>query len=338
MMPTRRDALLAFPLLGTTTHGTAQPPAAGQSKRIGILGISRRPYYPLVQFPFVATLVKKGWIPGKNLAVEAVYADGDVERLPELADDLVRKGLDIIVTSGLVSTVAAARATRTVPILFRKASTPVEVGLIDSFARPGRNATGIAASGVDVSSKRLQFLREIVPNAKRLSWLVGSRSTFIETVSGGRWDVAAAIEAASRGVGFEIRWHTTTQGKDLDAVLGDAVAWGAQALSVTWWPGDDFPNRLAALALRHRLPSACIEVENVEAGALLSFADARSGESLLDARFIDMVDSILRGAKPGELPVERPNLYELALNLNTARALRLTIPSSILVRADVVIE
>ena len=282
---------------------------------------------------------QKGWILGENLLREATYTDGRFDDLARLAEKLVRKRVDVILTFDDQTTVAVARATRTIPIVFVGSAFLVERGLIDSDARPGRNVTGVTIyPGSEIGYKRLGFLREPVPTAKRLSWIADTSWYSLETVAGGRFDLPAVLEADAKRLGFETRFHVFRTPQDVDVVFGDIVAWRAQAVLAYDLPASARPH-VAELLLRHRLPSAFYVRENVEAGGLLSYgAAARTESGYFTARLADYIDRILRGTPPAELPVERQRRYELVLNMKTANALGLTIPQSLLLRADEVIQ
>ena len=212
---------------------------------------------------------------------------------------------------------------------------PVEQGLIDTFARPGHNVTGIASyTGIEVTNKRLEFLREIVPAAKRLSWIWPSASLSLETVAGGRVNMVPVIEAAAKKLGFESKFHPIRGVQNLESVFSDIAAWHAQAIIGT---SNVAPQEFAELALRHLLPSAFLDRENVMARGLLYGVADSEWTSLLGRR-AEYVDRVLRGARPADLPVERPSRYELVINRKTATALDLTIPQSLLLRADEVIR
>jgi putative tryptophan/tyrosine transport system substrate-binding protein len=335
----RRDALLALPLLCGAPGVRAQAPKAGPPKRMGVLNAGFEPQMPGPQRPFYLALREKGWILGDNLEVEPAFADGKIERVQGLAEELVRKRVDVILVIGDFASVIAARATRTIPIVFTFVLFPVEQGLIDSFARPGRNVTGRSEfAGVEVTLKRLQLLREAAPNAKRLSWLSGGTSPI--TVSGAVWDLRPMLEATAKDMGFETRFHDWSALPEIDAIFGDVTAWRAQAVTAgTGWVFDG-RQRVAELALRHRLPSAFMFRQVVEAGGLLSYGAVQSQAETANAtrQIAGYVDRILRGTPPAELPVERPNRYELVINMKTANALGLTIPQSLLLRADEVIQ
>lgn len=191
-------------------------------------------------------------------------------------------------------------------------------------------------AGLEVSTKRLEFLREVAPAAKRLSWILDSHME--DTVDGSRFDLRPLIEETARSIGYEVKFHFIQSAKDVDAVFAEILAWRAQVLMV----GASVPiynerSRIAEFALRHRLPSASVMEQFALAGGLLSY-HAKDLMTVNTARSADYVNRIFRGARPADLPVERPSRYELVINLKTVKATSLKIPQSILLRADRVIE
>ena len=341
-MPTRRRIVKALPLLLLASGPKAQAPRTGPPKRVGVLNFGNDPGAEARKSAASSAdweaLRLKGWTLGQNLLVERVYANGNKERLRQLAEALVHKRVDVILAFGPSEAVAAARATRTIPILFADSYFPIEQGLIDSYARPGRNVTGFALFvELDMSHKRLEYLREIVPDAKRLAWLsLGGRTFSAETVSGGRFDAIPLRDAAAKTLGFEARFYTLQSPAEIEVVFRDLVSWRAQAIAVG---GELFEPRqvVADLALRHRLPGAFGFSEHVDAGGLLSYTMLDTPET--DARrFAEYLDSLLRGTRPADLPVEGPDLFELVINMKTANALGLTVPKSLQLRADRIIR
>lgn len=339
----RRDSIFALSALGLASaapSALAQAAKSGAMRRVGYLFLSPdpEPNLPGPQRRGSQALRKLGWTEGENLIIERSFADNQVERLAGLADALILKGVEVLITVGPEATLAAARATKTVPIVFWGVVWPLEQGLIDSFARPGRNVTGTAFyTGVEVSNKRLEFLREIAPKARRLSWLWPG--DFAETLSGGSFDMIPAMGAAAKALGFEARFHDVRRQADVETALGEVADWRAQALSVA---GSSLLHaerqRIADFALRQRLPSATPNLQMTEAGCLLYYGPSASEAPLLFTRYHDMVNRILRGANPAELPVERPSRYDLVINMKTAKALGLKIPQSVLLRAERVID
>ena len=329
----RQFLVTAAALLGAPLAG------AQAQKRLPVLGIlspfHKPPPEELQRSPLIVRLRELGWVEGETLLFERTYGEGSEARLSELAAKLVAKKVDVIWAPGPQAAVAAARATRTIPIVFWGVGLPVEQGLIESFARPGRNVTGVAFfASPEVEGKRLEFLREIAPAAKRLAAI--SVPTGIHTVAGGPAIVLLPSATAAEQLGFENRAFPIEKQEDFEPAFAAILAWGAQALSVA---GSTLfarnRQRIAEFAYRNRLPSAFTLPDYVEVGGLVSYGiDWRP----TFAQTADYIDRVLRGAKPGELPVELPSRYVTAINLKTAKALGLNVPPSILLRADRVIE
>lgn len=310
--------------------------AQAQSKLpvLGVLSPHPKPP-PRTPSPLVESLRTLGWIAGESLVLEAVYGEGSEDRLPELAATLTAKKVDVIFAVGPEAAIAAARATSVIPIVFWGVAYPVEQGLIESFARPGRNATGVAwFSSPEVDGKRLEMLREIAPAAKRLAsvWV----PTAVSRVDGGSANFHRVTPSAAQKLGYEIREFAVEKAGDFEPVFAAILAWKAQALVVS---GTTLTvreaQRIIDFSNQNRLPSVFTLSEFVEKGGLLSYAiDVRPTLE----RIANYIDRILRGAKPSELPVDLPSKYLTAVNLKTAKAQGLTVPGSILVRADRVIE
>ncbi len=308
---------------------------------LGILSFTRAPSpEAIAKSPLRQRLRELGWIDGKTISIEGAYSEGNPDRLPELAAMLVAKKVDVIWVSSPATAVAAARATATIPIVFWYTPLPLELGLIDSYARPGRNATGTAwtASGAaETYSKLFQLLREIAPNARRSALLF--TPNWLRTVKGDMLDLKPtldSLDAALLAMRFEFRRFEVQKAADFEQAFAAIVQWGADSLFVP--AGDLMRNegkRTVDFARRHRLPDAHSFVELVQGGGLLSYSFNPLPTLLRSAEY---VDRILRGAKPADLPVELPSHYELAVNLATAKMLGLKVPQSILLRADKVIE
>ena len=340
--PTRRRALRQLALLASAS-GLTLALGAGAPKRIGILSEASAEVSKdtLIWEPDVwGLMAQRGWVVGQNVVVERAFADTKSDRLPRLAEELVRKGVDVILCLGdQEAMVAAARATQTIPIVVFEVFDPVEQGLVESLARPGRNVTGISlARGPDLSMKRLEYLRAIAPSAKRLCWLWGHEASLATRVDGSRYDVAASLSTAAQKLQFETRIYHVTGASEIDKALADAVTWQAQALTTSGLPPFLARREVAQFALRQRWPSAFAVVDFVQAGGLLSFAVADSEIQLLTLRWIEYIDRVLRGAKPADMPVIGADRYELRINLKTAETLGLTIPQSILLRADALVR
>jgi putative tryptophan/tyrosine transport system substrate-binding protein len=337
----RRGAVSALLALGTAAgplgpRAQSTPPAGSRT-----LGILTRQSSDDVERLWLgalrAELKARGWIEGQNLVIEKAFAGDKAERVRALAEELVRKRVDVIWAFLPEAAVAAARATKTIPIVFVGVAWPVETGLVDSFARPGRNVTGVSAyTGIEVSTKRLEFLKEIAPTATRLSWILDSRMQ--EKMEGGDFDIRPLLDPAANGLGYEVRYHYVGKGEDFEPAFADILKGRAQSLAVAGSAVTVAARaRIAAFALHNRLPSACASPVHVDAGCLLSYSSYGEISELI-ARGVGYVDRILRGARPAELPVYRPDRYELLINLRTAKALGLQIPQSVLLRAHRVIE
>ena len=337
-MTTRREALLALPLLCSALHAGAQTSRPSALRRIAFLYGRTSADTEDVEKTFLAAMRQLGWVPDKNIAVERAFADGDNTRLARLAEELIRKRVEVIVALGNRAPTAVARSTRTVPIVFVGLFWPLERGLIDSYARPGRNVTGIAgSSGIEATTKRLDYLRQVVPSATHLAWTASPEYFLLETLSGGEYNLVPVLEAAAKERGFDSRFHEVREGQNLDRLFGEIVASSAQALMSLPMPQSAVTD-YAALAIRHRLPSASFNTGYVEAGCLLGYGTPDSVDQLAATRAADYVDRILRGARPNDMPVYTPDTYELVINLKTAKALGVTIPQPLLLRANNVIK
>lgn len=330
-------------VLGAAALAAAPVARAQRAPRIATLGIlspsppRSREY--LEETGILPKLRSLGWVYGENLRIESGYASGDTDKFPALAEELVKKGVDAIWAISPPAAVAAARATRTIPVVFVRVVWPLELGLGQSLTRPGVNVTGVASiADPEVLVKPPLFLREIVPGASRFT-VINPHSVIYKTVSGGEFsprfgpDLQRKIDTLAP---YERRVHWVATAADIEAALADALAWPAQALYVSSSPliGSQ-AKRIVEFALRHRLPSAYIESPFVEAGGLLSYGSSVWG-TIFES--LEYVDAVLRGADPGGLPIKLPTHMELAINLRTASALGLTVPQSLLVRADRVIE
>ena len=310
---------------------------AAQPKTIGVLTEGPAPAdIEVEERQFWSEMQSRGWVLGKNVLVERRFANWNSDRLPALAQELLAKGVDVIVcVAGQDAMVAAARATRSVPIVFFDAAVPVERGLIDSFARPGRNLTGVSiVSESEYVIKRLEFLRAAAPSARRLAWLWGHDTQWMSKVDGGHYAFAASLAAVARMLEFETRFFLVHAPDDLATAFRDATTWQAQALTASGRHVVELRQKIVASALDKRLPSAFNGAGYVEQGGLISYGVPESESNLMEATMVAYVDRILRGARPAELPVVGPSRYELAINLRTAQSLGLTIPQSMLVRAD----
>jgi putative ABC transport system substrate-binding protein len=275
-------------------------------------------------------LNETGYIEGKNLAIEYRWADGDYDRLPALAGDLVSRKVDLIVASGGPAPARAAKnATSSIPVVFTGVSDPVGTGLVASLARPGGNLTGFAIMATELMPKRLELLSELVPQARIIALLVNSNSP---SASPQIRDVQAA--AGAKGAQLYVLRATTES--EIDAAFASLLQMQAGILVVGADPFfESRGEQVAALAAHHMIPAIYAFREFAEAGGLISF-----GPSLASVRRQVGVYAgrILNGANPADLPVQRPTTFELVINLKTARALGLTVSQSLLMRADEIIE
>jgi putative tryptophan/tyrosine transport system substrate-binding protein len=311
----------AWPL-STRAQQSAKPPI------IGYLSPGSASNQSQWTAAFVRRLHELGWIEGRTVEIEYRWAEGHAERLSEYAAELVRLKVNIIVTSSTPPTIAARRATSVIPIVFAPSGDPVGSGLVASLARPGGNVTGLSIQTPDIAGKRVELLRDVVPNLRRLAILANENNPVIMRE-------AEEVQAAAHALGVEVAPLNVRQAGDIAPAFA-ALAGRADALYVTADPLFNI-NKLAitALALKARLPDMYGLREEVVGGGLLSY-----GVSFPDLfrRAADLVDKILRGAKPADIPVEQPTKFDLVINLKTAKALGLTVPHNLLVLADEVIE
>lgn len=334
----RRELLFGAGALVAARLVHAQAPNPGQPRRIGVLGLNFAPTGDPKQRPTFLLFKKLGWVEGENLLIERAYAELRAERLPALAEELVRKRVEVIWTFGSEAAVAAARATQSIPIVFFDPPFPIEQELVDSLARPGRNSTGTAyMTDTKIIDKNFELLREIAPSAKRLIRLHEPATS--AKVSGGFFDAKSQYDPAARRLGFELQYLEIRRPEDIEIMLLATQTRRTDALGVSG--GYLLPSNgkfIAEFALRNLIPSISLGSWYADAGGLLSYGIARSEQLKMALRNVEYIDRILRGAKPGELPVERPSTFELVINAKTAQALGIKLPQSILVRADRVIE
>jgi putative ABC transport system substrate-binding protein len=316
------SAAAAWPLAAR-----AQQPA---KPMVGVLYASSPAMVMHLTPMFQQALSDTGYVEGDNVTIEYRFAEGQYERLPKLVADLIRQKATVIVAPGSVPAALAAKAaTTTIPILFSVGDDPAKLGLVDSLNRPGGNLTGVNFFSAELGAKCLGLLRQLLPSAARVGVLVNPKNPAHES-----W--IKNITAAASPVGVEIDVVKASDGREIEAAFATLVQNKAQALLA---PGDSlFFNRriqLATLASRHALPSVYPLREHTEAGGLMSY-----GASLSEVyrQLAIYTGRILKGAKPADLPVAQTTKFELVINLNTARALGLTIPPDVLSLADEVIE
>ena len=310
----------------------AEAQQAAKAPRIGWLAANLAPNPHLIE-AFRQGLRDLGYVEGRNVVIEHRSAEGKLERLPALAGELVALKVDVIVAAAILPALAAKQATKTIPIVFTSATDPVTDGLVTSLARPGGNATGLSTiSTPEIVGKRLELLKQVIPGITRVAvlWQPGGQGERTNK------DMLKGAELAARALGVRLQAVETRGPEDFDRAFSDMTR--ARAGALTSAGGTMFFNerrRLVDLAAKNRLPAAYTQREFVDAGGLMAY-----GANIADLwrRAATYVDKILKGAKPGDLPVEQPTTFELVINLKTAKALGLTIPPSLLVRADQVIE
>jgi putative ABC transport system substrate-binding protein len=274
-------------------------------------------------------LSEAGYVEGQNLAIEYRWAEGHYDRLPALAADLVDRKVDLIIATSPPGAFAAKSATSTIPIVFRGGADPVGDGLVASLARPGGNLTGVSVLATEVTAKRLELLSELVPGAGVIALLVNPNSPSAERV-------IQEVQQAARAKGVQLSILKAGTESEIDAAFASLNQLTAGALLVG---ADPFLSgrreQLVALASRHAIPSIYAWREFAASGGLISY-----GASLTSAFRLLGTDAgkVLKGAKPADLPVQQPTTFELVINLRTAKALGLTVPQSMLTRADEVIE
>jgi putative tryptophan/tyrosine transport system substrate-binding protein len=312
-------------LLVPDAPGAQSPKTA----RVGVLASSTEANFGPSVKVFREALHAAGWVEGRNLTLDVRYPGERYARLPELAAELVRLNVDVLASLGTPATLAAKAATRTIPIVMESLSDVISTGLVANLARPGGNVTGVSGFAPELSGKRLELIREILPRADRIAALANRANPVAAPILG-------AIESAAQQMRMKLHVLDVRQPAELEAAFETMRRGHTEALLLVADPLL-FSARplIIQLAARHRLPAVYETRLFPEAGGLLSYGP------LSEERFARMalyVDRILRGARPGELPIEQPAKFELVINLKTAKALGLTIPPSLLARADHVIE
>ncbi|HYS94190.1 MAG TPA: ABC transporter substrate-binding protein [Candidatus Acidoferrales bacterium] len=313
--------LLATPLV-------AKAQQAGKVWRIGVLspGPSTGPFSSAL---LQQSLRELGYVEGVNLAVEWRNAEGKMERFDALAADLVRLRVDVIVAMVPGATLAAKRSTASIPIVMVNTPDPVQLGLVASLGRPGGNVTGTTTLSADLSSKQLELLKEAVPRVVRIAVLWNPDNPWHPLALKG-------AEAAARSLAVQLQILEARRAEEFDSAFEAMTRKRAGAVLVLADPLTAFHRtRLTALAIKRHLPGMFATRAYAEAGGLMSYW---AHQADLDRRVASYVDRILKGAKPADLPIEQPTKFELVINLRTAKALGLTIPPSLLGRADDVIQ
>jgi putative ABC transport system substrate-binding protein len=315
-------------LAGAVTAGHAVRAQQKANPVIGFLGTGSPGAFAPVVAAFHQGLSETGYAEGQNLAIEYRWAESRYDRLPALAEDLVRRNVDVIATGGTPAALAAKNATSTIPIIFNVGD-PIELGLVASLSRPGGNLTGFSNLTVEMNPKRLELLSELVPQAKVIALLVNQNNPNTERN-------ITDVQSAAQAKGMQLPILKAATESEIDAAFATLLRLHASALLIS---ADPFFNsrreQLVALASRHAVPAIYAFREWATAGGLISYGPS------LAATFRQVgiyAGRILNGAKPADLPVQQPTTFELVVNLKTAKALGLTVPPSILARADEVIE
>ncbi len=326
----RRRELMLF-LGGAMTAARA---LRAQQKAVPVIGFlntaSPGPYESRLA-AFHQGLSETGYVEGQNVAIEYRWAEGHYDRLPALAADLVARKVDVIVATGApLSALAAKTATSTIPIVFTGISDPLGAGLVTSLAHPGGNITGFSLLNVELTPKRLELLSELVPHARVIALLVNPNNPQTE-------GVIRDLQEAARAKGVQLPILKAGTESEIDAAFATLVQLQAGALLVGPDPffGSSRREQLLALASRHAVPAIYWLREFAASGGLISYGSSLTA-NLHQAGIY--VGKILKGAKPADLPVQQPTKFELVINLKTAKALGLTVPQSLLARADEVIE
>jgi len=311
---------LVVPVALGLSHGEAQTPA--RLAKIGYLEFGPAPSNPARNAElFRQELGALGYVEGRDYVMEYRFAGGQFDRLPDLAADLVRMPVDLVLAASTPAALAAKRATTTIPVVFTVGADPVQRGLVQSLARPGGNVTGFT-SGIH-DEKRLVVLKEALPAMKRGGWICQSSG---ETVT-----------AAAKALGVDIHFLVLAGHQELGRAFAEARSVGVDGVLVTDqpWTNDAVLQQAAELALMHRIPAIGPAPKFAELGGLLYYGPRRGQGA---ARAAAMVARILKGAQPADIPVEEPTQFELVVNLRTARHLGVAIPDAFLARADRVIE
>jgi ABC-type uncharacterized transport system substrate-binding protein len=317
-------AVVGVPLVGKAQQGASLP-------RIGLLatGSLSDPRTPPFLQAFREGLRARGYVEGQNIAIEERYAEGSYDRLPGLAAELIRLKVNIIVAAGPQAIQAAKQATGTIPIVMASVGDPVATGFVANLARPGGNITGISLMMPELTGKQLNLLKEVLPKVSRVAFLGNAANpTYAPALR--------QAQDAARALGLRLQPLAARDRNEIDSAFAAITKERADAVIVL---GDtvllDHRARIADHAVRRSLPSVFALREQAEAGGLLAY-----GPSLADGfrRAAPYVDKILKGAKPADLPIEQPVTFELVINLKTANALKLTIPQTVLLRADRIVQ
>jgi ABC-type uncharacterized transport system substrate-binding protein len=319
-------------LAGAVTVLAAPLAAEAQQKPMPVIGVLSTGSSSASSEPFMGAfrqgLSEAGYVEGQNLAIEYRWAEGHYDRLPALAADLVGRKVDLIMANSPPSALAAKSATSTIPIVFRGGPDPVRDGLVASLARPGGNLTGVITTATELTAKRLELLSELVPRAGVIALLMNPNSTAERVIRD--------VQEAARTKGLQLHVLKASSESEIDTAFASLVQLRAGALVLA---ADPFLSsrreQLVALASRHAVPSIYAWREFAASGGLISYGPSLTSAFRMVGHY---AGKVLKGAKPADLPVQQPTKFELVINLKTAKALGLTIPPSVLARADEVIQ
>ena len=314
-------------VLGAMLVALSFPAEAQQPKKIPRIGYSTG-VGSAPSKAFLQGLRDLGYIEGKNILIEFRTTEGKSERLPELAAELVRLKVDVIVANTAPAVIAAKNAMPTIPIVMRNVADPIALGLVASLAHPGGNITGIATVAPELSGKRLELLKEVIPKLSRVAFLSSPAKGFRTSIK--------ETEVVAQALGLQLQILQIRRADELEGAFDVAKKQGAGALleaqATSMMP---YQSRIIDLAAKNRLPTMYYNQRYVELGGLMSYGLPPFFE---DPRVASMVDKILKGTKPADIPVEQPMEFELVINLKTAKTLGVAIPSNVLMWADKVIE
>jgi len=306
--------------LGSLAHAQQAKKAA----RIGLLIPGSQSAFAIRIDAFRQGLRELGYVEGQNIVVEYRYGEGKTDRFPDLAAELVRLKVDVIVTASTLSVQAAKKASGTIPIVFTATNDPVGTGLVASFARPGGNVTGMTNLSTELDGKRLELLKETFPKVIRVAYLCNPNSPITE------------MQAAAQVLGLQLQILEVQSAGDFDPAFEAALKARAQALIMSPSPVFiTYQRQIVDFAAKNRLPAIYTTGDYVTGGGLMSYAHSNLENWRRTATY---VDKILKGAKPADLPVEQPSKFELVINLKTAKQIGLTIPPNVLARADKVLK
>ena len=325
----RRLVVFPLALLVLAAAIAANAQQASKTHRIGILWLNPLAATSHLVEAFRQGLRDLGYVEGQNIIIEFRSAEGKLERLPDLAAELVRLKVEVIVTGGEAAIRTLKQATQTIPIVMGLTSDPVGLGHVASLARPGGNVTGLTTIAPELAAKRLQLLKEIVPKVSRVALLRNADDPNLAIQ-------LREIEGAARVLDVQLQMLDVRSPDDFESAFQTAIRGGAGAILA---PADPLTfssrTRIVALAAKHRLPGMYVQKEFAEAGGLVAYGPSFVEMYRYAATF---VDKILKGTKPADLPVEQPTKFTLVVNLRTAKALGLTVPQSVLILADQVIQ